>query len=367
MTFLDRPEAPEALPADREEVAARAFVRRHFGPWTESDEQELESKLEADAAYAQAFARVQRSWQGVADQATSAELMALRERALSRARRSNSRRWGLAVRPWWRRSDVKAAAVAASLLLLFAVAYQWAPFGLKPGEYRTRVAEQRVIELEDHSRIALDAATRVKVQFSADARTVQLIEGQAQFSVAHDAARPFKVHVGGRTIVALGTKFTVEYIDSEFNLAMLEGRVAVISDASPAGVVGQAPDLSSAPASQVAGSAVRQPGTIELSAGEGLQIPRDGQPKLVKADLKVVTAWREGKVIFNSEPLQEAVRRLNRYSSLRIEITDPALASMRVSGVFDAGDTHAFVEAVQSSLPAVADYSQPSTIRLQQK
>lgn len=361
MTVVDRPQPPGSFPGDSAEVAAQAFVRRQFGPWTEADEQELQSSLQVDAAYAQAFARVERSWAGVGNHAASADLMVLREQALARARRSNSRRWSLAARPWWRRTDVKAATVAASLLLLLAAAYQWAPFGLRPGEYQTSVAEQRVIELEDHSRLALDAATRVKVRFSDDARIVQLIEGQAQFSVAHDAARPFKVQVGGRTIVALGTKFTVEYVDRDFNLAMLEGRVAVITDSSPDSTIGQSAGSSSAPAAETSGS------VVELSAGEALQIPKDGQPKLVKADLRAVNAWREGKVIFNDEPLYEAVRRLNRYSSLQIEVADPALASMRVSGVFDVGDTHVFVEAVLSSMPVAADYSQPSTIRLHQK
>jgi len=37
---------------------------------------------------------------------------------------------------------------------------------------------------------------------------------------------------------------------------------------------------------------------------------------------------------------------------------------MRVSGVFDTGDARAFVEAVQGSIAAVAEYSEPDTIRL---
>jgi transmembrane sensor len=218
---------------------------------------------------------------------------------------------------------------------------------------------------------------------------VELLEGQAQFSVAHDPQRPFKVQVGERTVIALGTKFTVEYIDHEFRIAMLEGRVAVISDLSPVEVTAkeqQTADMgshSSAPREREMASAAKSlpsdntaptiaahfdgdpAGVIELSAGEGLQIDRGGRSILIpKADLRAVNAWREGKVIFNAEPLQEAIRRLNRYSSLRIEISDPALASMRVSGVFDAGDAHAFVEAVQHSIAVEADYSEPSTIRL---
>jgi transmembrane sensor len=58
------------------------------------------------------------------------------------------------------------------------------------------------------------------------------------------------------------------------------------------------------------------------------------------------------------------VRRLNRYSSVQIEISDPALASMQVSGVFETGDVQAFIDAVQSYLPVSADTSRSGTIRL---
>jgi len=71
--------------------------------------------------------------------------------------------------------------------------------------------------------------------------------------------------------------------------------------------------------------------------------------------------------MFHAEPLSEAVRRLNRYSNLQIEIANPTLAAMHVSGVFEAGDALAFVEAVQAYLPARADYSSSNTIRLRLK
>ncbi|MBL8271267.1 FecR family protein [Steroidobacter sp.] len=373
MTSQDRTRDSDTSSADREGLAAQAFVRRQFGPWSEADESELKNTLAGDAVFASAFELVEQSWTEVGRHAASAELMVLREQALARARRSNSRRWCAPVRPWWRRTDVRVAAMAASLLVVLGAGYHWAPFGFRPGEYRTNVAEQRVIELKDYSRIALDAATRVKVRFTNDARIVELIEGQAQFSVARDAGRPFKVQVGGRTIVALGTKFTVEYIDREFNLAMLEGRVAVISDLSSAAATVTPTQVSStkAPPAQRSAAAARTSrinntpaDVIELSAGEALHIAKGGEPKLTKADLKAANAWREGKVIFDDAPLEEAIRQLNRYSSLQIMIADPSLAGMRVSGIFDAGDAQAFVEAVQGAIPTTVDYSDPATIRL---
>jgi transmembrane sensor len=110
------------------------------------------------------------------------------------------------------------------------------------------------------------------------------------------------------------------------------------------------------------------PKTIELIAGEELRFARDGHATVTpKADIEAATAWREGKVIFHSEPLGEAVRRLNRYSTVQLQIDGDALANLSVSGVFEAGDTRAFAEAVQAYLPVTVDYSQSDRITLRMK
>jgi transmembrane sensor len=104
---------------------------------------------------------------------------------------------------------------------------------------------------------------------------------------------------------------------------------------------------------------------IELIAGEALHVTASGATTLIpKADLESATAWRQGKVIFHSEPLSDAIRRLNRYSKLQLEINDSELAALHVSGVFEAGDTQAFAQAVEAYLPVKADYSQRGLIRL---
>jgi transmembrane sensor len=284
--------------------------------------------------------RQQRAWDAVGRHANAPELIAMREAALSRVRRGNARRW-LGANP--RRAWLAAASTAGAVLVL-AAAWQLSPYGYRPGLYVTGLGEQRVVELEDHSRIALDAQTRLRVRFTDDVRAVTLASGQAQFSVARDPARPFRVEAGDRAIVAIGTAFTVEYVDQEVRVALLEGRVAVSSTAPE-----QAP--------------VSRP--IELNAGEALRVAENGVTTVIpKADLEAATAWRQGKVIFHAEPLGEAIRRLNRYSKLQLVIDDAALATLRVSGVFEAGDSQAFAEAIEAYLPVSAEYAEPGVVRL---
>lgn len=241
--------------------------------------------------------------------------------------------------------------LAASLAAALVVAGVWtfSDYGPFTDSYRTGIGEQRVIELEDHSKVTLDAKTKLRVRFSRDARVIEMSEGQAQFSVAKDATRPFKVIAGEHAVVALGTVFTVEYLDNEFSVAMLEGRVAIT------GVDAPLPRMAA-------------PKPLEISAGEALQVSNAGAVTVIpKADLSAATAWRQGRVIFHDEPLGSAVRRINRYSKVQVQVDDAELAQVSVSGVFEVGDTRAFAQAVQSYLPVSADYSDPNTILLSPK
>jgi transmembrane sensor len=333
-TTREADEAPQTL----EEKASSTFVQRLQGAWTEQDQDALEARLARDPAYADAYRRVEESWGELDTYATTPEFMARREKTLVYARHANARRW-LNPSP---RSRWRFAALAAGVAVALVTVWQFSPYGYRPGLYRTGIGEQRLVDLDDHSRIALDAKTRLQVRYSKDARVVSLQEGQAQFSVAQDPTRPFKVQVGDRTIVALGTVFTVEYVDRKVHVAMMEGRVAVV-DSSAAD-------------------------SRELTAGEELRVGHDGRTNVIaQADLEAATAWREGKVIFNGERLSDAVQRLNRYSRLQIEIQEAALGDREISGVFEAGDTQGFVKAVERYCPIITEYTGTQTVRLRMK
>lgn len=366
-------ERAAALPASLEEEASGTFVQRLHGEWTPADQADFEARLERDTAYADAYRRVEASWSSLDAHAESPQLMGYREEAIAYARKESATHWlkenRYTRRPW------RTAAAAAGIALAVATAWQLSPYGYEPGLYVTGIGEQRIVDLEDHSRITLDATTRLQVNYTKDARLIDLKQGQAQFSVSHDPSRPFKVVAGNQTIIAVGTVFTVEYVDQKIHVAMMEGRVEVVREQTNAtshiSADSAGPDstgvrpASSMPAS---GQTNELAGTIELSAGEELHVARDGRAVVTpKADLEAATAWREGKVIIRSEPLSEAVERLNRYSKLQIKISDGELAQKNISGVFEAGDTQGFVSAVQRYLPVEAEYSDSNTVRLSPK
>jgi transmembrane sensor len=338
-----------------DQEASELFVQRLQGEWTAEQQAALDARLGSDSAFAEAFLRAQASWASLEKHAEAPEIMRHREAALAEARRSTARRSSLstpAARARWRN-----CAIAASLLITIGIVWQLSPYGYVPGQYRTGLGEQKSIELADHSRIALDSRTRLRVRYSSDARVIELQNGQAQFTVMHDPTRPFKVLAGDRAIVAVGTVFTVEYADREMRVATLEGRVAVTDE----GALSVAPGPSSE-------SAVHSKGarrTIELTAGQELLASEGGESTVIpQADLEAVTAWRQGKIILRTESLGDAIRRVNRYSNVQIEITDPELASRKISGVFEAGDTRGFIDAVERYLPVRAESTEPNRVVL---
>jgi transmembrane sensor len=76
------------------------------------------------------------------------------------------------------------------------------------------------------------------------------------------------------------------------------------------------------------------------------------------------TAWTAGRLIFHDTPLRAAIAEVNRYGGHRIALDDDALADRRVDGVFEVGDTEAFVLAVTGLLDLSAVRGADGAIRL---
>ena len=117
-------------------------------------------------------------------------------------------------------------------------------------------------------------------------------------------------------------------------------------------------------------SSAGAPHSIALRAGQQLAVAHRSTPEVLPANLKRGTAWTVGQIMFDDEPLSSVVERVNRYGGTQIVITDPKVGAMKISGVFNAGDTMGFVEIVTHYLPvqavsegtqAIALQSQPNT------
>ena len=191
-------------------------------------------------------------------------------------------------------------------------------------DHFTGKGERKTAALEDGSRVDLDADTALALDFSPAARTVRLLRGRASFDVADDAARPFKVLAAEGSVTALGTRFTVHEWAGAATVSVEESSVSV-----------EAPTRSKA----------------VVAAGAHVTFDEKGLGAVRPFDAEAETAWRRGKLIFEDRPLAQVVADVNRYRAGRIEVMDRKLLSMRVSGVFDVGNSDAALEAIRKALP----------------
>jgi len=235
--------------------------------------------------------------------------------------------------------------IAAAVVVVLVLAGGVAALRL-PTTYETAVGERRVITLSDGSRLSLDSNTKVTVRYSRRARMLNLERGRSRFDVAHDVTRPFSVTAGAETVIAVGTSFDVERLDGEVVVTLLEGKVVVSPTKSDVAV----------PAENGPQRAKLHDQPVKLSAGQQLVASTTNAPAITPANLQAATAWESGRLEIYDEPLNEVVARVNRYASDPI-LLDPRIADLRVSGVFNAGDVNAFVDAVTTYFPveAVAD------------
>ena len=148
------------------------------------------------------------------------------------------------------------------------------------------------IVLPDGTKAWLNSAStlRYPTAFNGTDRTVEL-EGQAYFEVAKNAAQPFKVTVGHMEVQVLGTDFDVmAYPDeSTINTTLLAG-------------------------------------SVQIKEGSALQLLQPGQQAVVStnaiavknADLKKVTAWKNGLFVFNNMALPAILREVARWYDVEI-------------------------------------------------
>jgi transmembrane sensor len=222
---------------------------------------------------------------------------------------AQKRRW---LPPWkW----VAAASIAAALLLAALATPVLQETRLNPNVHATSADEQWTVELADGSSILLNADSRVRVSYH-ELRDVYLLDGQAVFSVARDATRPFRVHVDSSIVQAAGTKFDVQRRAQRFEVAVIEGAVQVT------------PGTGGAQAGRLANP-------TQVVAGQGVSVAANGVTTApAPIDVAQVSEWQ--RLDFRDTPLAEVAKKFaQRNAKPQLRIEGATLQARRVNGVFD--------------------------------
>jgi transmembrane sensor len=210
--------------------------------------------------------------------------------------------------------------------------------------------EKRI--LPDGSIAELKAGAEITIDFNDAVRRIILQRGEAHFEVAKNPRRPFVVAAAGVEVRAVGTAFAVQLGETAVEVLVTEGRVAV--DRRELERV--APHALTTFAAEPA-----PPLPEELAAGQRAVVNLLDAVARVESmpstQLAQRLAWRAPRLEFSDTPLAEAVALMNRYATVRIEIADPALARMRVNGLFRADNTDTFIRLLEASFDVTAERS----------
>lgn len=164
------------------------------------------------------------------------------------------------------------------------------------------------LTLSDGTRVWLNSETSIQypVVFGTKERRV-FIQGEAYFEVAKDAKKPFTVQFMSSSVTVLGTSFNIRAYPEEkrSQTTLAEGSVRIYSPGS---------------------SMLLKPGEqAEVKALSGEMVKKE-------VDVKTFTSWKNGRFVFEQEPLENIMRTLERWYDIRVIFRDEGAKRISLSG-----------------------------------
>lgn len=268
------------------------------------------------------------------------------------------------------------------------------PIGTKTEDFvfKTEMGENLSHVMPDGSIIWLNSSTTIKVDYSKNYRRINLVKGEAHFEVAKDATRPFEVYADDRLVRAIGTAFTVHKVNGAIEVLVSEGTVelaivdntlvVIPDDYQPIqveqnfqqniekNVASQNPSTVTIGATNYPAKVKKMLGT--LTAGQRISIPihNDNISDIDELDTSEVTrflSWKEGKLVFAGESLEEVIKEITRHTTVQIDVLDPKLKSMRIGGQFQVGETDTLFYVLESGFGISVDKLNDNHVQLRVK
>ena len=304
-----------------DEEASDWAARLDGGELSSSDQATFSAWFNASPEHQRAFAYY-RELCGQLDTHVEARLAAAAETVVEDRKSARTRR----------RLVAAMLAAAAAIALIVTVASN------RSLNLVTKTAERHVATLDDGSKVDLNARTELVVDFTRKERRVHLVSGEALFTVAKDAKRPFIVETATGFVRVTGTVFNVRASTAQSTeVTVLEGTVRVRSSCDA---------------------------TNECPVTSNLQAVLSDKNVMIRAlpdgGAQDVVAWRQGQVVFNDTPLGDAISRFASYHARKI-IVDPRAADLRLGGRYSLDDLDGLLESIESVLPVHVSH-QPGDI-----
>jgi len=248
------------------------------------------------------------------------------------------------------RIGLATAAIVLVFTIVFTVWTRPDSFTTANGLYATAVGQQQETILADGSVVLLNTNSQIKVEYSTGHRDVHLLQGEAHFTVAKNATLSFRVFAGNGRVQAVGTAFSVYLKNNEVDVTVTEGSVSLASFSlfEDSGVQQEkaSPDVNTVDLGLLRAG---QSTTIRAAADEEINTTStlDVIQTVDTEEMTKRLSWRQGLLTFEGDPLEQVVEEISRYTTVSIEITDPAVRAIKIGGQFPVGETDAMLDALE--------------------
>lgn len=327
MSRVERDRVPSPSPDERYEhpdpimdAALDWFLRLQQVPDDVATQAGLRRWLELDPRHAVALAEVERLWRlpelGSASRRHAARLDA--QAATDGARTPpHPRRWWL---------SAAAAAAAMALVALGLDSYPTLKLRLT-SDHMTAVGERDEVILPDGSRMTLNTASAVSLDFAGGRRSVHLLAGEAYFDVVHDPRHPFTVSARFGEVEVRGTAFSVRAGPVEDTVVLERGSIEVHRLSDP------------------------QDRTV-LAPGERITVSASAVSRARKTDTATALAWRDGWIIFQERPFAAVLDDLRRYYGGPVVTIDDRIGRVLVSGNYRLANPEGVIRSLAQAAGA---------------
>jgi ferric-dicitrate binding protein FerR (iron transport regulator) len=186
--------------------------------------------------------------------------------------------------------------------------------------------------LPDSTAVWLNSSSSITypVAFSWETRQVS-IKGEAFLDVRKDQDHPFVVGLGKINVRVLGTRFDVINYENEnkTDVILESGNISLFQQTGREEKV-----------------------LTSLRPGEMAVFDKENNSLSIKtAQTEKYTAWKEGKLIFRDDPMDEVVRKLNRWFNVQIEVADPEISEYIYTATFRNESIDQILELLTISAP----------------
>ncbi len=230
------------------------------------------------------------------------------------------------------------AAVAASAALALSV-FRFYPAQPEPQLFASAIAETKTVPLEDGTVLTLGGSSEIRVTFTQEKRSVELVKGSVFLDVARNADRPMTVIAADTQVHVVGTAFGVRYGSRDVRVAVTEGKVLVTGAADP----------------------TDQP--VVLIAGE--QATADLTGNILSqghADIEAELAWIKGRFVYDGARLVDVIDDINRYRVKKIELNGADITEIKITTSFGTRQIDQFVASLSAAYPVHVSEGSDNTV-----